>query len=242
MRQSIEAILDRQYRRWQHELRSTGALPASPAPEWSAPPHPIVTVARQHGTRGAEVASRVARRLGYTFVDHDAAERISAFTGVTRRRLAVLDEHARSPVTQWLESMLDGRFVDESDFATGLVAAVRALARAGGVVVVGRGMNFLLGPGGGTHVRVVAPRESRIRAIMERRDAGRAEAAREIDSVEHERDTFIHRVTRRWPDDPFAYDLVLNEAAWQRDEMVEMVVRAADLRRRPARERPLPAA
>jgi cytidylate kinase len=222
---TIEALIDRQLRRWEHDRRNVraGRVAAEPV----AQIQPIITVSRQHGSRGCEVAARVADRFGYTLLHRDLIDRIAESTGLTRRLLETLDEHSRSQITSWIDSLLWGKYLDEGDYAVGLLTAVRSIARLGGVVVVGRGANFIVGPEGGVHIRIVAPRPERVRRLMARKQLSEADAAREVDAVDQERAKFIRKLFHRAVDDPLAYDLVVNETERSLETVTEIVTVAA---------------
>jgi cytidylate kinase len=224
---SIEALIDRQFRRWEHELRTLQGEPPHVV-ETPALLQPVLTVSREHGSRGAEVAARVAARFGYALLHRNMIDRICESTGYTRRLLQALDEHARSRLTQWLDSMLSGRLMDESDYAIGLLKTIRSIAALGGVVVVGRGANFIVGPDEGVHVRIVAPREERIEALRQRRHLSAADAAHEVEVVDQERRQFIRRLVGRAVDDPLGYDLVLNQSGRSVEVMADIVIRVAE--------------
>lgn len=226
MHVSIEALLDRQMRRWEQENRPRGHDYPGASDE---PPRaqPVVTVSRQHGARGSEVAEHLAARFGYTLLHRNAINRICESTGYTRRLLEVLDERARSRVTLWVESVLAGRSMDEHDYAHALLQTIRSIAALGGVVVVGRAANFIVGPEKGLHVRVVAPREERVAEIARVRRLGAAEAAKEVESVDHERRQFVRRLFSRDVDDATAYDLVVNSSGRAPDAIAALVEHAA---------------
>src|SRR5437762_5000269 len=157
MGSSIDSIIDRQLRRWEHErqaFRATGPEPR-PRPEIQ----PVITVSRHHGSSGSEIAAGLAERFGYTLLHRDIIDRMSEDAGLTRRLLESFDEHAPAELTSWFDSILVGTYVDASDYVRALLRVVHSVAQLGGAVVVGRGANFIIGPERGFHARIVAPRE-----------------------------------------------------------------------------------
>jgi cytidylate kinase len=222
---STDALLDRQLRRWELERQSARAGRA-PAAAF-VPQQPIVTVSRQHGSAGARLAARLAERFDYTLLHRGLIDTICATTGHQHRLLASLDEHTRSELTAWVTSLIAGQAVDASDYVRALLETVRAVARLGGVVVVGRGANFIVGPDEGFHLRVVAPREQRVRTVAARRGVSPHEAEREVDASDRERAAFIRKVYHRGIDDPLGYDLIVDLGALDEDTAFETVVTAA---------------
>jgi len=205
---SVDSLLDRQLLRWELE-RSSGRKRDTTHHETRALA-PLITVSRQHGTIGAEIAHRLADHFHYTLLHRDMIERMVESTGHARRLLEALDGHTRSRIATWVESMMAGTYVDEGEYVRALLQTIYSIAELGGVVVVGRAANFIVGPDRGFHVRVVAPREVRIRAIMERSRIGEKEAAHEIDLRDRERADFVRHMFGRSLDDPLGYDVVVN--------------------------------
>lgn len=218
MPRSIEAIIDRQLGLWEQERRQALRVREPDEP----PFQPIITVSRQHGSHGSDLAARLAARRRYTLLHRNAIDRISKSTGHQKRLLAALDEHSRSWVTSWVDSLLSGRYLDETDYAVGLLRTISSMARLGGVVVVGRGANFIIGPAAGVHLRVVAPLDERVRHLMEVGGLSLEAATREIETVDREREKFIHKLFHRPVDDPLAYDMILNESGRSLDAMVRI--------------------
>jgi cytidylate kinase len=222
---SIELIIDRQLRRWELERRAVAAPGA--AVERRPAAQPVITVSRQHGSSGAAIATALAERFNYTLLHRDVIERMCESTGYARRLLESLDERAQSQLTSWFDSMLAGKYVDASDYAVALLKTVHSIAQLGGVVVVGRGANFIVGLERGFHFRVVAPRDARVQGIMKRKGLPEKEAAREVDARDHERADFIRKLFGRSVDDPHAYDLIVNEACMSADSIVGFLAAAA---------------
>jgi len=222
---SIEALIDRQLRRWEMEKR---AREAQPAHERAGPPvHPVITVSRERGCGGGRVAALVARQFDYTLLHHDVIDRICRSSGIRRSIVAALDEHARSQVDIWCDAMLGQRYADADDYVRMLLQTIRSVAELGGAVVVGRGSNFVIGPERGLHVRVVAPREWRIRRLVEHARMNERSAAQEVAARDRERAEFIRKVYSRDIADPTAYDLVINTGAMAFEAAANVIEAAA---------------
>lgn len=221
-----DSILDRQILKW--ELERAAQTPERRSHEM---PHrvlqPVLTVSRQRGSGGTILAGKLAERFGYTLLHHDVIDRICESSGYKHRLIASLDGHARSQLQIWFESMLQGTYFDAGDYVKALLEVIYSISQLGGVVVVGRGANVILGPDRGFHIRVVAPREVRVRTLMEREGLGEREALREIERSDHERSEWIHKVLRHDIDDPLNYDLVINHLSISMDAATSLVAAAA---------------
>ena len=222
---SIERVIDRQLRKWELE-KSLRVGRRAEHPE-ATEPRPVITVSRERGSGGTIVADHVAGRLGYTLLHRDVIDRISQSTGTRRQIIESLDERVKPQVTIWFESMLNLNYVDSSDYVRNLLETITSIARLGGVVVVGRGANFMIPLHEALHVRIVAPRELRVQRVMETTGKARREAEREVDEVDHERREFVRHLAGRDIDDPRAYDLVVNTGELSIEAATGLVVDAA---------------
>jgi cytidylate kinase len=237
MATSIDAIIDRQFRRW--DLERNIAHRADSERDSAPGAHPLVTISREHGSVGGAVAASLADRLGCTLLHRDVIDRMCQSTGYSRRLLEALDDRSRSQMATWFDSMVGGLYFDSTDYVRALFTTLYSIARLGGVVIVGRGANFIVGRDRGFHVRVVAPREERIRAIAARKGVSLRDAAHEVATLDHERAEFVRRLFHRPIDDPLGYDLVVNAAGAAPREVAEWLSQAA--RRKFERLRPLEA-
>jgi cytidylate kinase len=222
---TIEAIIDRQIQRWEFEKSMRSGQPG--ADEGGPPLQPVFTVSRQRGSGGTLIGERLAERFHYTLLDRDVIDRICTSTGTLRRIVASLDEHSKPQVTSWIESVLGMAYVDHSDYARHLLETIRSVARLGGVVVVGRGANFIVGPELGFHCRVVAPKPVRVRNVMERNGRTEKDANREVETADRERAEFIRKLFHRDIDDPLGYDLVLNTAGLPVESATTLIAASA---------------
>jgi cytidylate kinase len=223
---SIDRILDRQVRRWEaekiarvHEHGSHDRLEATV--------QPILTVSRQRGSGGTLLAGRLAERFGHTLLDRDVIDRICESSGYQRRIVESLDGHARSQLQLWVESVMQGAYVDAGDYLKALLEVIYSVSQLGGVVVVGRGANFMLGHERGFHLRVVAPLEVRVRNLVVREGLAERDALREIEKSDRERTEWVRKACGRSIDDPLGYDLIINQPSTSVDSVTRLVAAAA---------------
>ena len=223
---SIDRILDRQVRRWEAEkVAHVHEHGSHDRP--GATFQPILTVSRQRGSGGTLLAQRLAERFGHTLLHRDVIDRICESSGYQRRIVESLDGHARSQLQLWVESVLQGTYVDASDYLKALLEVIYSISQLGGVVVVGRGANFILGHERGFHLRVVAPLEVRVRNLVVREGLAERDALREIEKRDHERTEWVRKACRRSIDDPLGYDLVINQLSVSMEAATTLVAAAA---------------
>jgi cytidylate kinase len=218
---SIDAIINRQLLKWELEKRgeSDSAIPR-PVPE------PIITVSRQTGSRGSYFASRLAQKLDYQRMHREVIDAVCNSSGYIKRVVESLDSRFRSNLELMVESLFTGRSVDHSDYFRHLYKAILSMSRLGGVVLVGRGGNFILGPKHGFHIRFICPLEKRVENLLKYCGVSEQEARDAIIHSDNERKEFVARLFKANIDDPHQYDLVINSMYVDIEELVETTVTA----------------
>lgn len=218
---SIDAIINRQILKWELERSK-----AESEPETAQAPAPIITISRQTGSRGSYFGSRLAQKLNYQRLHRELIDVICQSSGYYKRIVESLDDRARSAVDALVEGLITGQHVDHSDYVRYLHKVIMSMSHLGGVIVMGRGANLILGPERGFHIRVVCPRECRIENLVKYRELSESEAARLIEESDASRRHFIKSVFKREIDDPSAYDLVLNTALLDVEDLIDVAVLA----------------
>lgn len=216
---SIEAIVNRQILKWELESKE-----AEIVEEDRPRPSPIVTVSRQSGSRGSYFGSRLAQRLGYQRLHRDAIDLICKSSGYRKRIVESLDGRFRGRLGLLAESIVTGQIVDLTDYARQLCKVVLSMSELGGVVLMGRGGNFILGPKRGFHLRVVCPREKRIENLIKYKKMTADEATITVDRSDEDRRKFVDELFGSDIDDPHQYDMVVNSSLIDVEDMVNTAV------------------
>ncbi len=218
---SIDSIINRQILRWELEKdRSDQQVPGLRTPT------PVVTVSRLTGSRGSYFGSRLALKLGYQRLHREIIDVICQSSGYYKRIIESLDMHFRSRLDILVESLLTGQSVDNDDYVRYLYKVVLSMSQLGGVVLMGRGGNFILGPDRGFHIQIVCPKPQRIENLMKYKGMADHEAAHWIEKTDRERKEFISHVFHANIEDANHYDLVLNSALIDVEDMVDIAVLA----------------
>jgi cytidylate kinase len=168
---------------------------------------PFVTILREAGAGGSALAQALAEALAarepgshWQSFDRELVEKVAADHGISAPLVESLEEASHT----WLDKLLHSG--PESDFGVyrRVAETMRALAEVGGAVLVGRGGVFVTRDlPGGIHVRLVAPRDWRIRRLAKARGLSAAEAERVVRETEEHRAAFYRS---RWPDKDVAAD------------------------------------
>lgn len=197
----VERILERQARLWEMRSRVDQERRAE-AKQGGLPAGPWITVSRQLGSGGTELARRLGVELGWEVYDREILDTIARHTHTREIVLSRLDERAVGPMIDYIRRLLDPEVPGQTEFLQEMLRVIWGLARNGNAIIVGRGANWFLDPRQGLRIRVVAPFEVRVGR------AGRDESR--VRSNDERQTEFVRRVFRQNIDDPLGYDLVLN--------------------------------
>ena len=194
----LQALVDEHVARWELARRRRGDEHRDPC----------VALSRLPGSGGAELGKRVAEQLAFTFFGIEIVDRIAKEENVPRELLEGLDERVRTTIDRYV---LDAaRDFTEGDYLKKVVRTIATLAERGGVVFLGRGSAFVLSPERALRVLVVAPREQRLERLAKAEDLDPDRARARLDHEEEVRREFHRHHFQRDPDDPSAYDLIVN--------------------------------
>jgi cytidylate kinase len=196
----------------------------------------VITVAREYGAGGSDLANAVGERLGWPVLDREMVGRMAARLGLDERTVATLDEHPPTLLARFAAMMqvLPGEapvIVDPADVmhpdavADAAAAVVRDAVAQPPVVIVGHGAQCLLHDRARTlHLRLVAPAHSRAARLRARGAADPASVASDIRRMDEARSAYIRRYHASDWRDPMLYDLEINTGRVSIDEAAEMVV------------------
>jgi hypothetical protein len=190
----------------------------------------VITISREFGSMGTEVAERAARALGYAFADKTTIGAILRDYG-----LGNFEEEYRSLPGFWDHLDLQ-RMKLRALTLSMLNHCLQALARHGEVVIVGRGGFAVLGGLADVlNVRIQAPQEVRARRLVEAPaigDPGLAE--RVVPENDHLQKTFIKSVYGLDWDSTKGFDLVIDTAKVTPSLAADLVVQTTRALRVPA--------
>ncbi len=214
----------------------------------------IITISRELGAGGSEVARQVAEALGWRVVDNELVDQIAARTGLSpaevrereerapgflERLIRMLTKAAPEMLTPAAEHVPE---LEEAHLVQMTQTVVEEIARAGRVVLVGRAAPAVLSRDcDAIHLKIVAPKAWRVEAVMARLGIGPDQAAAEVESSDANRKRYHEQYYERDWNDASYYHLVLNTAALGIPHTVATIVgRAKTLWPHETRERRVP--
>ncbi|MBV9436103.1 MAG: cytidylate kinase-like family protein [Acidobacteria bacterium] len=197
-----------------------------------------ITIDREVGCGGVEIAAQIARRLNWKLIDKSLIFDIAKMAHVDVEAVKKLDEHpdpflARVGRLFWgggaERGVLTGDCFDCKKMAEMTRSVFVKAADEGHRVIVGRGAPYHLAERDDTfHVFLYAPRDFKIKRVRQYcKSHGHAEEV--IDTADKERAAFIRQHFHiDWPE-RHVYHLMVNTAMGE-DAAVDTILEAAGLR------------
>lgn len=207
--------------------------------ERTRPVLPVVTISRQMGAGGGELAEKLLAMLGppWQVWDHQIIDAIANHAEVRKDLVKALDEHTQGEIETVVKSLLGVGGIETPSYRRHLMEVLLTIERAGFAIILGRGANFALRRA--LNVRLKASLSVRIKRVMKQLNLTRQQAERRIQESEKERAAFVKQVFGRQIDEDGAYDLVIYTDNLP-IEGVAQIVHTALLAMYPGLEKPSP--
>ena len=183
----------------------------------------IVTIEREYGCGGGEIAQLLAKQLGWKLWDHLLTEEIARLAECPKAVVEVREERTDPLYYRLFKSFLRGSYegslnahkinsVDSECILKFTEKVVQQAAKTGNSVIVGRGSQHFLRKRQDTlRVFLYAPREDKVRRLLAR-GKSENEAEELVDTVDQDRADFIQKYFRvQWPDRA-VYHAMINTA------------------------------
>ena len=195
-----------------------------------------ITISREYGSGGGEIATRLARHLGWQLIDHEIVERVASEMGTSIEEAKAHDERTEGILARVFKNLqfLEPAYMagaspeaflrNEETYLKTVSRIVHAAAAQGHVVIVGRGSQVLLAQQRDVlHVRIIAPFEKRVVYVMKREGIDQAAAESRIKMKDHDRMKHLETAFHRKPEDAHLYDIILSTSFLDLDSAVEII-------------------
>ncbi len=177
----------------------------------------MITISRQLGTLGTEIARGVAEKLNYEYVDKEKIGKILADFGFRAPEVEKFDEK-KPPF--W-----DSLSMQRTRFLHSIQAAIYDCARKGQMVIVGRGGQVLLKNVPGTlHVRIFALFDLRVKRLVESEGIDEKHAVRTLQQSDHDSAGYMHSFFNADWNDASLYDLLINTEKLSPATAVQLII------------------
>lgn len=222
---TVEAMLERQAAAWELSRRMAESSPGAEEAEG-----PWITISRQIGAGGNDLAQSLGEELGWQIFDREILSTIAEHTHTREAVLRRLDERAIGPLIDYISRLFEPELLGQTDFLREMLRVIWGLAKKGNAIILGRGANWFLRPDFGLRLRVVAPMEFRSRTIAELERVPLDLAEKRLHEIDARQQSFVRQAFGKDIADPLGYDLVLNLGSTDLASATQIVLTA--LRRR----------
>jgi cytidylate kinase len=221
-------------------LRTT-SVPAT-ASQSLLPHWPFVTISREAGSGAKNIGSLLAQRLNlhapsehpWQALDRELVERIAADHHMSADLVASLEKSSHTWVAEFFHGLAHtDKMPSQMAVFKRVVETVRALARAGHVILIGLGSSFMARDiEGGLHIRLVGPLDARAANLARHENVSVSEARKRVEILDQERLAYFHRFWPRQQIRPDLFHAVFNVGYLKDEEIVaaiETLIKARSL-------------
>ena len=211
----------------------------------------VITISRQYGSGGNQIAIRLCEMLGYRYFDKNLMAEVAIEAGLSHSEVVDYSEDAYK-VRTLLDHMY-ARFVetpkvaragiwkkdssgalleevsslDEEQTVSLVGSTIFAAHELGNVVIVGRGGQIILKDMSDVlHVRVEAPLDMRVERLQTQEELSPDEARRKIDERDRAAADYLQRFYDTTWDDPLLYDLTINMRRFDAKAAARLMINA----------------
>ncbi|MGD2124980.1 MAG: cytidylate kinase-like family protein [Desulfobacteraceae bacterium] len=182
----------------------------------------VITISRQFGAGGTTLGGRLAKRLGYGYVDDQLVKEVAQKAGVSLDQVKTFEKRGTSKLMKLLDWVVSPDFIERHTSNRGHLAENRyvdevkniilKLYEKGNVVIIGRGGNYTLRSYPNTiHVLLVADMKHRIEFLSKNYEMRRSQAEKAIRRADMIRNRFLNCFSEQaFHDDPMLYTITLN--------------------------------
>jgi cytidylate kinase len=175
-----------------------------------------ITISRQMGSFGCQIAHTVADKLGYKLVWRELINEAARRTGTPEVALAAIDELGLLGICPSPKAC--------RAYHQAVAEIMRELADQGNTVILGRAGQVILKDRSDTlHVRLIAPISKRIARITQRMGITDECARAQIEASDRYRSSYLRRFYHVSWDDPNLYHLTINTGSLQIDQAAELI-------------------
>ncbi len=184
----------------------------------------VLTVEREYGCGGGDIACKISNRLRWTLWDQRLTDEIARIINCERREVEIREERVDPLYYRLLKGLMRGSFegstlevrqptmLDSETIVRHTEALVQKAASAGNCVIVGRGsQHFLRDRTDTLRVFLYAPRNEKIRRLIAS-GVNQSDVGHLVDTVDHDRAEFVEKYFHlEWPNRPL-YHAMFNTA------------------------------
>ena len=189
----------------------------------------VITVGRQYGSNGHDIAKKLSDRLGIHYYDKELIKIAEERQNISYEELLKVDEKRANPWRYPVEdaAQMDRQFrfepMNDVLFYTQM-DIIKSLAAKEDCIIVGRCANDILkGREGVRRVFIHAPFEKRVERIMARASIDEREASALVKKIDKQRRYYYNYFTDRKWEDMAQYDLCMDSGSLPEEQILDIL-------------------
>ncbi|MBN1486137.1 MAG: cytidylate kinase-like family protein [Anaerolineae bacterium] len=208
----------------------------------------VITISRQYGSGGDEIAARVCDILGYNYFDKTMMAMVASESGISDEDFVdfsedtykmrgfldrLLGRRVTAKVETWQQDEATGKRtltvqkLDEAQGSDLVRSTILAAYERGNVLVLGRGGQAILKEEPNVlHIRVVAPMGARVLRIQDKQGLSLDEAHQIAILRDQTSAEYLQHFFDIEPDNPALYHLIVNTGKWDIESAAQIIVNA----------------
>ncbi len=198
----------------------------------------VITIARDYGSGGKEIGTKLAEKLGIELIDRNLLEMASIKSGISEEYFNMADERVRKNFFDFRDDKVfdyeiitpeNEEFLSDKNLFNWQARVLLEMSLAQSYVVIGRAADFILKyTKNCMTVSVQSNFEDCVESVMKRTFISKKEATQLVRKTNKYRSDFYKTYTKQKWNDPLNFDLCLNTTRIKRDTCVEIIVDAAE--------------
>jgi cytidylate kinase len=207
---SVEHLVEEQLQRWN--------LRGKEQKKKRVKPGAVITVSREPGCGGTEIAKRLAEELNMDLFGGQIIQKVAESVEMSEKVIQSLDEKEITKRDDWLTALFETRHLWPDRYLHHLTKVIGTIGRYGNAVILGRGANYILPRENTFRVRFVAPMEVKLKNVLRTTPE---EAEKYVLKTEAERRAFVRQYFHTDLTDIEYYDMIINMEKISADGAVE---------------------
>lgn len=187
-------------------------------------PNSVITISRRMGSGARIVADKLSRALGWSLWDKELLDAMAEHAHVSQKVVQAFDEHTISEIELFARGMFGEQEMAGFIYPRHLARAVKAIAKLGNAVILGRGANYILPDA--LNIRIDASDEVRIRNMMNYENMTYEAAQAKIHESDRDRQHFYEKVYGKERAANPMYDLIIWMDDFTNDDAVQIILAA----------------
>ncbi len=212
---SIEVLVDEQLKKWQIQTKERKAVKAKPVP--------VMTISREPGCGGSEIARKLAKDLNMDLIGAQIIQKIAESAEMSTSVTQSLDEKEVSTRDTWVDSLFETRHLWPDQYLYHLTKVIGTMGKQGNFIIVGRGAQYILPPAETLRLRFIASMEFKIANVMREFGSSKEDAEKYIIKTDSDRRAYLRKYFHADVTDPSDYDIVINTGKLGIDGAVETI-------------------